>query len=95
MVQCDNEASVWVINPGKTRDDRMQSCMRELVFITARQEFEVKAVHVPGVSNRISDIWSRWKIEDHAASKLQAMVCTEPVNQLFVYNGLFEFSHEW
>ncbi len=30
--------------------------------------------------------------EDQAASKFQAMVGTEPVNESFVYNGLFEFS---
>ncbi len=73
----------------------MQSCMRELAFITARREFEVKAVHVPRVSNRISDILSRWEIEDNAAAKFQAIVGTGPVKQSFVFNGLFEFSHEW
>ncbi len=95
VVQCDNEASVWVINTRKTRDDFMQSSMRELAFITARQEFEVKAVHVPGVSNTISDILSRSEIEDDAASKYHALVGKEPVNQSFVYNGLFDFSHPW
>ncbi len=74
VVKCDNASSVWVINTGKTRDDFMQSSMRELAFITARHEFEVKAVHVPGVSNRISDILSKWEIQDDAASKFQAMV---------------------
>ncbi len=66
--------------------------MRELAFINARQEFEDNAVHVPGVSNRISDILSEREIVDDVVLKFKALVGPELVKQSFFYNGLFNFS---
>ena len=59
-VLCDNSATVWVINTGKTRDKDMQRLLRELCFITATNDIEVFAQHIPGEQNRIPDILSRW-----------------------------------
>ena len=34
--------------------------LREICYIAAIYEFEVREVHVPGVSNKLADVLSRW-----------------------------------
>ena len=59
-VRCDNEAAVTVVNTGRCRNSFMNSCLREICYIAAIYEFEVRAVHVPGVFNKLADVLSRW-----------------------------------
>ena len=66
-VKCDNEATVIVINSGKSRDPFMQACLRELCFVCAKGEFEVWAEHIAGVNNRLPDLLSRWDLGAGAA----------------------------
>jgi len=63
-VLCDNIATVWVINTGKTRDKVMQGLLRDLCYLTATHNFEVFAKHIPGVENRIPDMLSRWTVSN-------------------------------
>ena len=78
-VLCDNSATVWVINTGKTRDTVMQVLVRELCYICATNQFEVFARHIPGVENRIPDMLSRWDISENLKND-------------FVQNELHNFS---
>ncbi|XP_070571747.1 uncharacterized protein [Ptychodera flava] len=55
QVYCDNEATVTVINTGRTRDRFMACCLRELYFIAATCCFEIRAVHLAGSCNRVAD----------------------------------------
>ncbi len=55
IVNCDNEASVTVINTGRSKDLFLQACLRELVLIADRHNFEIRAIHISGISNRIPD----------------------------------------
>ena len=59
-VRCDNEAAVTVVNTGRCRNPFMNSCLREICYFAAIHEFEVCAVHIPGVSNYFADLLSRW-----------------------------------
>ena len=56
----DNEAAVTVVNTGRCRNPFMNSCLREICYNAATHEFEVCAVHIPGVSNPFADLLSRW-----------------------------------
>ncbi len=40
----------------------MQACLRELVPIAAKHQFEIKATHIAGVKDRIPDELSRWSL---------------------------------
>ena len=62
QIFCDNEASVRVINSGKTKDEFMASCIRELWLEVATYKFELRAIHLAGVENRVADWLSRWDI---------------------------------
>ena len=45
-IQCDNTVSDFVINQGRTRSRFLQACLREICFICAVRECELKAVHI-------------------------------------------------
>ncbi len=60
VIHCDNLVSVTVMNTGRTKDDYLQNCLRELAVIAARYEFEIPCVHIAGLCNRVPDILSRW-----------------------------------
>jgi hypothetical protein len=40
---CDNEASVKVINSGSSKNAFMQDCLRELCYMAAVFQFDIKA----------------------------------------------------
>lgn len=48
IISCDNEAAVTVINSGATKDPFMQRCLRELWFLSALHDFDIRARHIPG-----------------------------------------------
>ena len=60
-VFCDNAATVTTINTLKSRSSRMLHIMRGIAYTCATGEFEIKAVHIPGVENRVPDWLSRWE----------------------------------
>ena len=95
IIQCDNEASVSVINTGRARDPFMQSCLRELVLITAKHQFEIRSTHISGISNRIPDELSRWSLGPQHEQRFGELVPKNLTVEVFVYEGLFRFSHIW
>lgn len=98
LVQCDNEASVIFLNSGRARDPVLQSYLRELEFIAARFEFEIRAVHIKGVSNRVPDALSRWSLGPEHEQTFWSLLKTKNVSsarELYVYEGLFELSNDW
>ena len=60
VIACDNEPASIAINSGKSKDNFMQQCLRELWFIAAVQEFEIRAAHIPGRENFVADWLSQW-----------------------------------
>ena len=58
-----------VLNTGRRRNSFLNSCVRELCYLVVIHEFEVRAVHVPGVSNCYADLFSRWDSCDLAGQK--------------------------
>ena len=62
LVYCDNMQAVHAINSGKTRSEFMGKCVRQLWLEIARFHFHLRAVHLPGVENRLADSLSRWDL---------------------------------
>lgn len=56
---CDNESICHIINTGRTQNEMLQSCLREIAFLAAVHEFQIKMVHLDSESNRIADHLSR------------------------------------
>ncbi len=95
VVHCDNLVSVNVINSDRSRDEFPQSCLRELCYISAIHQFEIRGVHIAGIDNRISDTLSRWDLGNRFQQEFWELVGPEPTQETYIYSGLFEFSHIW
>jgi hypothetical protein len=95
QVFCDNSASVSVINTGRTKDKVMLALLREMAFICASHNCQVRAEHIPGVDNRLSDLFSRAPIEASSHSKLLGLLRNETWNRIQVRDDLFHFNNEW
>lgn len=59
-VRCDNVVAVTALNSGRCRNPFINSCLREICYLAASFEFELRAVHLPGVLNSDADVLSRW-----------------------------------
>ncbi len=92
LVYCDNEASVTVLNSGKTKDSFLQACVREICFLAACKEFEIKAVHLPGVENTLADLLSRWDLSSKAESEFLSKFSG---SQRDIPDSFFSFIHPW
>ena len=58
----------------------MQTCLREICFLAAVGEYEVKARHIEGVQNRLPDMLSRWNLDaKYSKEFLEVFVGTEVV----------------
>jgi hypothetical protein len=95
-VYCDNIASVIVLNSGKARDPYLLDCLREISFLAAVNQFEIKGVHIAGSENRIPDILSRWHLDPHYyANKFSEFECTNNASRVEVTQDLFCMLHRW
>ena len=59
VMLCDNLHSCLAPNKGATRCQFMQGCLREICYLSAIFEFEMRAQHIPWVSNWLPDLLSR------------------------------------
>ena len=59
VVHCDNLGAVALVNSGYSRVPQIMQLLRCLFFIRAYYQFDVWAVHVPGVENTLADAISR------------------------------------
>ena len=64
LVFCDNMNSCIAIQSGRTRDQYMQSCVREIFMWSARHDIELIAQHRPGVQMVRADALSRAHTDD-------------------------------
>lgn len=95
LVYCDNQATVEVVNSGKTRDEFMQACLRELCFITARAQCQVRCVHIEGVSNRLPDILSRWHLTHNPEREFMQLIGDRNMIELSLSESVFKFENRW
>lgn len=93
-IHCDNEASVTVLNTGRSRDPFLQACLREISFLAAKFRFELKAVHLPGALNRLPDLLSRWGSAS-CRKEFSARTAGLHMKCCHVDAQCFRFSHKW
>ena len=77
LVYCDNESAVAAINNHRSRNDIMNSLIRELFYVAGMSSFQVLAKHLPGVLNIVADALSRAPIR-HLAWTYQPSLERQP-----------------
>ena len=83
-----------VINSSRTKDPFLATCLRELWLEVARFGFELRAVHLPGVENRVPDWLSRWDLGQHYRDSFMNFIgsCSDEYTEIEITPELFEFS---
>jgi hypothetical protein len=94
-IRCDNATTVFAINNLRTRCPTLQQIVREIMFTCATGQFEVRAVHIPGLQNRIPDWLSRWHLDAQYQRKFLAFNSQAGLQLSQVHPDLFHFSHNW
>ena len=89
VAKCDNTASVAVLNSGcSLGDDVMMEVVREILFVAAKCEFEIRAIHLPGIHNGISDSLSRWHLDPNAESRFFKLIGSSPAKEVNILDTL-------
>ena len=94
QIFCDNYAAVSVINSGRSRNEFLNSCLREIAFLCAIHETELFCVHIEGSSNRPSDCLSRWHLNPQHQVDFFGLMGNHMI-QSNVDKDMFLFSAEW
>jgi len=96
LIRCDNDASCLVINAGRSNGDNyMMKCAREIAYICATSDFEVKALHLEGKKNVISDYLSRAHQNGWSTQEFKKLVGPGPVVEIDVSDNDFVLDEAW
>ena len=71
---CDNTNAVLAVQTGRSRDQYIQHCAREIFLWTTRHDIELHVQHRPGVQMGRADALSRADTEN----KLKQVVDNDP-----------------
>ena len=94
QVYCDNLVSVYVINTGRARHNNLIACLREIAFICATSEIQLKAVHISSKSNRWADFLSRVEADAGNLQLFQKEIDFSATDMV-VDSKLFRFTADW
>ena len=63
-----------VLNSGKSRDETLATCARNIWMLSAMYNFDIILNHIPGKDNIIEDLLSRWTNSHQDNQKLYHLV---------------------
>ncbi|XP_053388259.1 uncharacterized protein LOC128551431 [Mercenaria mercenaria] len=95
VVLCDNLSACIAINTGKSKCHFTQSCLREVIFVMAVNEFELRAQHITSSQNRLSDHLSRWHKEERHRIEFEKLNANLRLEEYQVKESEFEFQKLW
>ena len=87
--------SVKVINSGSSKDAFMQNCLRELCYMAAVFQFDIRAKHIFGVENRLADFLSRWQTHEKYAVMFNQSIAKNIYEEIKVEKCHFRFLNNW
>jgi hypothetical protein len=94
QVYCDNSASVFVINTGRTKDKVMLALIREIAYLCATNNCQLRALHISGSNNRLADLMSRAPLSSNDNNKLNRALDNVWV-KVSVVDDLFTLNNTW
>ena len=95
QIFCDNESVCHCLNSGKTHNEFLQSCLREVSFLAAIYEFQINAVHLSSSANRIADHLSRFYMNQTHRDQFFELTKEYVLEECVVSDNLFDFENDW
>ena len=95
LVYCDNKVTVDVINTGKAKNRFSQACLRELCFVSARNNSVIKVVHLESEENRNPDSLSRWHKGKIYQERFRELTRGWNTSRIKIPKEMFEFQNDW
>ena len=74
LVKCDNQAVVYVLTTGRTKDAFLAACARNIWLVSAQNDVELSYRHVMGRDNGVADLLSRWQNTTRQHVELQSKI---------------------
>ena len=95
MIYCDNQSVCQVLNTGKSRSEEFQNGLREVCFITAVHECEIRTCYLSSSDNRLADSLSRWHIAKKYQEDFKLLTSHFETNECSVSDEIFHFVNNW
>ena len=95
VVYCDNQSVCQILNSGKSRSEEFQNGLREVCYLTAIHECELKTCHLSSNENRLADSLSRWHLGEKFQEDFKLVTSQFDINECFVSKELFQFVNNW
>ena len=87
--------AILAINTGHSKDPFINAGFWEIAFQSALHNFEVRACHVPGVTNTIPDLLSHWDLGNAACQQFNVLNQDNHLTRTAIDAQWFQFIHEW
>ena len=84
-----------LLNHGNSRSEILQDSLREICYLAACNEFELRAQHLSSGENRISDILSRWHLDDENEHRFRDLTVDYKLQEFHVSDDMFQFINDW
>ena len=94
-IEMDNQATMFALNRGKTKDTFMLKCLREIAWYSGKYQFLVKAKYIPTSKNLIPDLLSRWYKEPEAKGKFKSITKGKGLTRKIIFTKLTNFCNTW
>lgn len=78
VFMCDNEATVNILNKGRSKCLNIMNLMRKMTWLAAVNNFTFKAKHIPGKYNIIADSLSRFQMKRFREAAPEANLSPDP-----------------
>ena len=94
LAYCDNAVTVDIVNTGRVNNIFAQMCLREICWLSAKQNAIIKVVHLSMGKTHISCSLSRW----HLGQKYEKQFKEDTKfwkEKMKVVEDMFRFEHIW
>ena len=78
-IACDNEAVVYVLKSGRTRDLTLAAIARNIQLQVATWDINLQVNHIAGWNNHVADLLSRWTLTEDPPGKAKQSPPTTPM----------------
>ena len=95
VVFCDNQSVCQIISSGKSKSEILQDSLREICLLASCYEFELRAQFLTSEENRISDILSRWHLDESNENRFKSLTEGYVLQEYKVTEDMFNFINKW